>query len=305
MPSSDVETSNKPASSPFNNPAIKTQLLSRSRLESLPAEIRSKIFRYVLLMHADDTSSSGLLSTWPLPDITGASKQLRAETLPIFFGNHNFEAHIERDFSSPVLLPWLRALASLPAGQQHLRGILRLKCVGNKLERKKRLHIHKDSTYRFKPNVHLWNSLILALKSSGLHPAQILWPRLSDEDLVYHVREQNIDVLLEQWLLDRYVLVPLLKKHGFYAEEAWRGRDMWEVMFGNGGDENGGASWLVGVSSRVQSVWMEVFWAAGGRCVGSREGWVGKWEREEKRLELVERWTKVLREKIGWVKEED
>lgn len=68
------------------------------RLLDLPAEIRNRIYEHLIWLSTQRVTRynglNGFISLHPLPSLTRASKQLRQESLPIFFDYHTLHLYL-------------------------------------------------------------------------------------------------------------------------------------------------------------------------------------------------------------------
>ena len=74
----------------------------------LPAELRDKIYEFVLVCHAIAVVRHG---SHHQPEITRASRQLRNETLSMFYARSTIRFMLVRELDYQVAKSWVRAMA--------------------------------------------------------------------------------------------------------------------------------------------------------------------------------------------------
>lgn len=102
--------------------------MESSRLGALPAELRIRIYEYILAQQTriDVTRTMGLwgqASIWKSPALLQTCRQLRSEASDIYYGENTFYGtHLVYDQFDRTLCHWLRALA--PQNRSSIRRIV-------------------------------------------------------------------------------------------------------------------------------------------------------------------------------------
>jgi len=177
----------------------------QDRLQALPPEIRNRIFQYVLV--------GGEVEVGPFPGITGTNKQFRAETLPVWLVQNTFTAHVH-DVDIRALNRWLLRLSSIPSSIKKCMRPVVITAL-NPL----RLAGHGFHFFEF---FNAWYPTVVAAKTSGLRPDQLVWPLLPDAKLTEDTRGG-------EFLLKWVFLGPLLEEcdmwHPHETEVSYGGLD--------------------------------------------------------------------------------
>ena len=97
----------------------------KSAFFNLPAELRNRIYEFVLLQEDDEAIEIGSTGV-PEPSLLLTCKQIRKEGLPIYYEENTFDI-FSRDFDSSVMLKWaersrlVTTEEALASGNNHVR----------------------------------------------------------------------------------------------------------------------------------------------------------------------------------------
>lgn len=192
-------------------PAASTAAQQNCRLLRLPAEIRNHIFQLALVDRDSNASALG-------PSITGTCQDIRAETLPVFLGNTTFVFR-SHNLGKKLALQWLSAIEGHSAEHKRLMTIL-ISAEGQLLKRTAGPLSHLTT---FSPNFDFWNALIVRIKQAGLTSTQLIWEGINTQvqgALPATPNAEDLEVIslrvVELYLLNLFVLPPLLKRHGLH-----------------------------------------------------------------------------------------
>ena len=186
-----------------------------SHLQRVPPELRNKIYDLIL---TDDDATNIDITPWPA--ITETCQQIRAECLPIYLDNQGFVVTIlEHDHSA--LLAWLDKFSALTGEEKRLvKGNLKISIEGDMLD----CLMGTPTRAVLATNFAFWDTIIARMSTSGLSTTQVLWPGREDA-LASTSRHNTLEGKrrhksgIEKWLLDAYVLTPLLRAHEFLDEQ--------------------------------------------------------------------------------------
>ena len=139
---------------------------------SLPAEIRNRIYEYALPSSEDELiiatpCRDDLMSLGTQPPITKLSKQVRSETLEMFYANSKFVAYIE-EFDFKALIRWAASIS--PSTTVHkvtvqVKLLDRIRCTYYLLDLVRawrdinhhNIHLRIHNCYTSRPRGALWN----------------------------------------------------------------------------------------------------------------------------------------------------
>lgn len=165
-----------------------------------PPELLNNI--YHLALTTDSTSR------WP--GLTGACKEIRAATLPIWLGNNDFTLKIG-DLDDTKCLQWLSLVHELPAEVRCFLKSINVNCEGAILAKAPEVSISPFiPDPRYLPNLDFWDNLIRQLKAIDAEPSLNLWP---DPPAPQREGLQSFEPVI----FYKYILLPLLERHGMHG----------------------------------------------------------------------------------------
>ena len=243
-----------------------TTLGKESAFERLPPEIRNKILEMVLVRKEEIDLNYRHFRTMPSrhwiirhkeeweerrwPAILSTCRRFRDEGTPIYLGANRFYVRFTQT-KDRGLAEWLEILHRLPRRwvsqvsqitfcrtPLHERSFRWNEMLSPKILRAWKTRA-KNPDHRFArrgigmPWFEYFDGLLAQIKRAGLTAQQLIWPGFVKARYrnFYRLRE-----LLEQAVLQKYILLPLLKQHGLFDPQrpprdvVWRLANEWGQM---------------------------------------------------------------------------
>ena len=182
----------------------------------LPAELRNEILRLAIV----EDAPIEVTQCWP--GITGTSKQLREETLAIYFGNNKFQARIV-DLEDTAFIAWLEKMKGIAAHHKYLITSLEVVTEGRMIHMEPRSGHQTGACF---PNFEFWDNIIAHIACAGFTAGQVTWPSSLLAGLQANTWPGRrpfpmpLQLTLEDTLLHGDILPPLLKRHGLHDDQS-------------------------------------------------------------------------------------
>lgn len=173
----------------------------------LPAELRNEI--YTLSLPAGEVVDVA----HGLPSLLVAHEQILNEALPMFLSRETFQVVI-RNRRDAALRMWLDLIKGLSAEQKASIKEVRIAFEGRTLRAKDE---PEDDIWEYKPDFEHWSAFITRIIDAGLTAEQVRWLGLRPESFTrLPFDDKRGRSMIEAFLLNRFILSPLLKHRGFH-----------------------------------------------------------------------------------------
>jgi hypothetical protein len=134
------------------------------RIMDLPQEVRNIIFTFafatktVRVCH-DEDHESRQLSCFKVPPLAQVSRQIRADSLPIFFSTSKFDVYVNSNLADRVAARNGEHVARTPYGRKQLGRLVMQRRLMKRLYNFRSVAIFRDVTFNVRPFEHCHHSV--------------------------------------------------------------------------------------------------------------------------------------------------
>lgn len=203
----EKDTSRSPRSGPQRHTTSSNCYEFTKTFLDLPAELRNEVYMLSLPDNEVVDIAHGL------PSLLVAHEQIHDEALPILLSRNTFQVVI-RDRRDAALRVWLDLVKGLPAEHKASIKEVRIAFEGRTLHTKNEKY---DDFWEYEPGFEHWNAFITPIIDAGLMAKQVRWLGLRPESFTrLPFDDKRGRSMIEAFLLNRFILNPLLKHRGFH-----------------------------------------------------------------------------------------